>query len=64
MNLNNLFEVIVNYFLIKWMIGLDHQDEFLMMNVLVCTVVYRIRPTESDDIRLLSVMTLPNYYTI
>ena len=64
MDLNNLFEVIVNYFLIKWMIGLDHQDEFLMMNVLVCTVVYRIRPTESDDIRLLSVMTLPNYYTI
>ena len=64
MDLNNLFEVIVNYFLIRWMIGLDHRDEFLMMNVLVCTVVYRIRPTESDDIRLLSVMTLPNYYTI
>ena len=64
MNLSNLFEVIVNYFLIGWMIGLDHRNEFFMMSVLVCTVIYRIRPTESDDIRLLSAMTLPNYYTI
>ena len=40
MELDNPFEVVVHYLLIGRMIGVSHQDEVIMMSVLVCMVTH------------------------
>ena len=52
--LSTSLKVIVHYFLIEEMVGLDHCDEFPMMSALVCMVIHWIRLTMSHDLRLLS----------
>ena len=50
MNSSNPSEVVVHYFLIGGMFGLDNLNEFLMMSVVVCMVTYWIRLTTNHDI--------------
>ena len=40
MDLGNSFEIIVHYLLFGGMIDLGHQDEFSMVNALLCMVKY------------------------
>ena len=40
MDLGNPLEVIIYYLLIRRIVGLDHRDRVLMVNVLVCIVTY------------------------
>lgn len=40
MNLSNPYEVVVYYILIEGMIGLVHQDNFPMVNILVCMIIH------------------------
>ena len=61
MNSNNPFEVVVHYFLIGGMFGLDNLNEFLMMSVVVCMVTYWIRLTTNHDIGYWVIMI---YYVI
>ena len=42
MNLDNLFEVVMHYLLIKRITCLGYRDEFSMVSVLVCMVSYDI----------------------
>ena len=48
-NLGNLSEVVVHYLLIKGITCLSHQNEFLMVSVLMCMVTYSARPTVHND---------------
>ena len=50
MNSNNPFEVVVHYFLIGGMFGLDNLNEFLMMSVVVCMVTHKIGPPVNCEI--------------
>ena len=54
MGLDNLLDVVVHHFLIGKMIGLDYQDEFLIVNTLVCMVTHWTWSTMSHDLRLSS----------
>lgn len=53
MDLDNLFEVRVHYFLIGRMIGLKyHRDGVPIVSVLTYMITYWIRPRVSHDVRL------------
>ena len=56
MDLGNLVEIVMCYFLIGEMVCLDRQDEFPMVSALVCTVTHKIRPTMNHDARLSIIM--------
>ena len=52
MDLGNLVEIVMCYFLIGEMVCLDRQDEFPMVSALVCTVTHWTRPMVNRDMRL------------
>ena len=54
MSLGNPLKFVVHYLLIGGMVGLDYQDEFLMVSALTCMVIHWIELTVSHDIRLSS----------
>ena len=62
MNLGNLLEVIVHCFLIGGVNCLGHQDEVLMVSVLVCMAIHWTRHMISHDISYRVVMTSLSYY--
>ena len=39
-DLDNLFEIVIYYFLIERMTGLSHRDEILMVSALMCIVTH------------------------
>ena len=39
-DLDNLFEIVIYYFLIEMMIDLSHRDKILMVSALMCTVTH------------------------
>ena len=61
MNSSNPSEVVVHYFLIEGMFGLDNLNEFPMTSALVCMVTYWIRLTTNHDIGYWVIMI---YYII
>ena len=46
------------------MIGLGHQDEFLMISALVCMVTHHIRSRVNYDIDYRVTMLSPSHYVI
>ena len=63
MDLENLFEVIVHYILIRGMTYLGHQHKVRVVSELVCIVIYWTKHLLSHDICYPVVMTLQSYYT-
>ena len=49
MDLGNPLNVIIHYFLIKWMVGLDHGDRFSMMSALVCMHGYTLDKANGES---------------
>ena len=56
MDLANPVEIVMHYLLIRWKTCLSHQDEFLMVSVLVCMVTHWIRLAINHNVRLSIVM--------
>ena len=54
MGLGSLLEVVMHYLLIEGMISLNYRDEFVMVSVLVCMVIYWTEHMVSHDLRLSS----------
>ena len=52
MDLDNSFEIIVHYLLIRRIIILDHWDGIPIVRALMYTFTYWIRLTMSHDVRL------------
>ena len=60
MDLDNLFEVVMHYLLIRGMICLGHLDEFPMVSVLICMVIYYTRFMVNHDIDYQVTMISPS----
>ena len=54
MDLGNPLLVVMHYLLIRGMTGLGYQDDFPIVNALVCMVIHWIGPTVSHEVRLSS----------
>ena len=54
MGLGNPLKSIVHHLLIRGMVGLGYQDEFLVVSTLVCMVIHWIEPIVIYDLRLSS----------
>ena len=64
MDLDNPFEVVVNYLLIGRMTCLSCQNGFPMMSALVCIVTYWTEPMVSHDIGYWVLMTSLSSYVV
>ena len=62
MELDNSYEVVVHYLLIRGMTSISHQNEFSIMSASVYMVTHWIGPMVNHDINYQVVMISPNYY--
>ena len=64
MDLGDLFEVIINYLLIREKTCLSHRDGVTIVSVLVCIITYWTKLMVSHDIGYRVVMISPSYYVV